>query len=162
MTWYPDLGPCNYFRTSEPQRLLAVGWLSQRQTFSTGLVAPEVFAKIARLAENALRIFVFRGFHTCELCGPHVDQHLVDMHGNRVQSSSHLNIFVPYKDKILVAPQCLPHYIASHSYRPPHEFCEAVLRCPDPQGAALADLLRGVGGPEFITEFERLASIKRP
>jgi hypothetical protein len=162
MTWYPDLGPCDYFRTSEPQRLLAVGWLSQPQTFSKGPVAPEVFAKIARLAENALRIFVFRGFHTCELCGPLVDQRLVDTDGNRVQSSSHLNIFVPYDDKILVAPQCLPHYVAGHGYRPPPEFCDAVLRCPDPQSAFLAASIREIGGPEFVVEFERLASIKRP
>jgi len=60
--------------------------------------------KIEHLAEYALRIFVFRGFHTCELCGPQVDQRLVDADGKRVPSSSHLSMFVPYEGKLFVAP----------------------------------------------------------
>ena len=116
-------------------------------------------AKIERLAEGAPRIFVFRGFHTCELCGPEVDKRLVDPDGNRVPSSSHLNIFVPCDGRTLVAPQCLPHFIVVHGYRPPAEFCDAVLRCPEPDGTALADLLREIGGPEFVAEFEHLARI---
>ena len=160
MTWYADLSPCDYFGISEPHRLLAVGWLTERETFSKGAVDPEVFAKIERLAERTLYIFVFRGFHTCELCGPEVERRLVDADGNRVPSSSHLNLFVPYGDKIFVAPQCLPHYIAGHGYRPPAEFCEAVLSCPEPQGTALTNSIREVGGPEFAAEFEHFARIK--
>jgi len=157
MAWYPDLSPCDYFGTAESHRLLAVGWLSAHRAFSTGSTAPELLAKVERLAEHALRIFVFRGFHTCELCGPRVDQRLVDADGRRVASSSHLNIFVPHHDRILVAPQCLPHYIVSHGYLPPEEFCEAALRCPEPEGTALADSIRETGGPAFLAEFERCA-----
>ncbi|HXS17343.1 MAG TPA: hypothetical protein VN764_09145, partial [Polyangiaceae bacterium] len=132
MTWYSDLSPCNYFRTSEPDRLLAVGWLTSCEHFPKGPVAPDVLAKIEHLAQNAFRIFVFRGFHTCELCGPQVEQRLVDADGKRVPSSSHLNMFVPYEGKLFVAPQCLPHYIVEHGYCPPSEFCDGVLRCPAP------------------------------
>ena len=154
MTWYSDLSPCDYFGTSEPHRLLAVGWLTADKSFPKGQVTPEVLSKIERLAESALRIFVFRGFHTRELCGPLVKQALVDTDGRRVQTSSHLNIFVPFGDKMFVAPQCLPHYIAGHGYCPPEEFCEAALRCPEPGGTALAESIRNIGGPEFVDEFE--------
>jgi hypothetical protein len=161
MTWYPDLGPCDYFRTSDPARLLAVGWLTRSERFAKGSVGPDVLAKIERLAENAFRIFVFRGFHTCDLCGFEVDQRLVDADGKRVRSSSHLNIFVPYEGKILVAPQCLPHYITEHGYRPPVEFCNAVLRCSEPDSTALAESIRKVGGPEFVAEFAHRSSLRK-
>lgn len=157
MTWYSDLSPCDYFGTSEPHRLLAVGWLTEDKSFPQGQVAPEVLSKIERLAESALHIFVYRGFHICELCGPLANENLVDADRRRVQSSSHLNIFVPCADKIFVAPQCLPHYIAAHGYCPPEEFCKAVLRCPEPGDTALAESLRSTGVPELMDELEYLA-----
>lgn len=161
MTWYPDLSFCDYFRISDPPRLLAVGWLARGQSFPTGPVASEVLSKIERLADKALRIFEFRGFHTCELCGPGVDAQLVRPDGTRVPSSSHLNIFVPHEGMIFVAPQSLPHCITAHGYCPPPEFCDAVRRCPEPDDPALAEILRTVGGPGFAEQFDHLAEMEK-
>lgn len=157
MAWYPDLAPCGYFGTSEPDRLLAVGWLASGRAFPRGQVAPDVLAKIERLAEHAFCIFVFRGAHECELCEPEVIRQRVEPHGAREQWISHLNIFVPYQGRILVAPQCLPHYITAHGYIPPAEFCEAVLRCPEPGEPALELVIREFGGSDFDDEFDRHA-----
>ncbi len=158
MAWYSDLSRCDYFRRL-PDQPLAVGWLAGNKPFPKGPVAPEVVAKLERLAELAPWIFVFRGFHCCELCGPGVDRGLKDSDGRRLPSSSHLNIFVPCDERIYVAPQCLPHYVVQHGYQPPDEFCEAVIRCPEPGTDAFRDLLCEVGGAVFAAELEHWARI---
>ena len=154
MTWYADLSPCDYFGFSEP-RLIAVGWLARDRAFSRGQVAAEVVNKLERLANDAPSIFVYRGHHVCELCGPEVDSRLTDDDGNRVPSSSHLNIFVPAEDRVFVAPQSLPHYITRHGYCPPAAFCDAVLNCPEPAEPLLA-LIRDVAGPQMLDKLERI------
>jgi hypothetical protein len=160
MTWYPDLSPCDYFGLTEPDRLLTVGWLAEGKSFPTGITPSEVLGKIERLSQQAPRIFVFRGFHICELCGSSADDRLVDDNGRRIPSSSHLNIFVPHGEKLFVAPQCLPHYIAEHEYLPPGVFCDAVLSCPEPNSDTLVEKILKAGGPEFAKEFARFEYIR--
>src|SRR5262249_693243 len=46
-------------------------------------------------------------------------------------SGSHVNVFVPGISVVYAAPAAIVHYIEQHSFRPPTEFVEAVLRCPD-------------------------------
>jgi hypothetical protein len=41
-----------------------------------------------------------------------------------------LNLFVPGDGFLYAAPSLIAHYILSHNYAPPAEFCDAVLRCP--------------------------------
>jgi hypothetical protein len=41
------------------------------------------------------------------------------------------NLFVPGTGVVFVAPGGIVHYVEAHSYLPPQEFVEAVLRCPD-------------------------------
>src|SRR5438874_9017018 len=40
-------------------------------------------------------------------------------------------IGVPGEDCLFVAPEMVAHYVDAHQYRPPEEFVEAVLECPD-------------------------------
>jgi hypothetical protein len=37
------------------------------------------------------------------------------------------NLFVPYNDRLFVAPSLSAHYIGNHEYQPPVEFQEAVM-----------------------------------
>lgn len=149
MTWYPDLRNCDYFGQEFADRLLAVGWLARGRSFAKGPVDEATLRKIEALADAAPRIFVLRGFHVCELCDPRPPFQLTDDRGNRVESSSHLNIFVAFGDKLLVAPQCLPHYIESHGYRPPAEFLDAVRNCAAPNSVEFLQSIRAIGGAEF-------------
>jgi hypothetical protein len=61
---------------------------------------------------------IFMGFHRCDLClyeGP----------------SGKRNLFVPSDGFAFVAPELIAHDMNAHGYRPPDEFCAAVLACPE-------------------------------
>jgi hypothetical protein len=57
------------------------------------------------------------GLHECDLC---LYQGVAD----------NLNLFIPSGNVVLVAPAMVAHYMNAHGYRPPDEFCAAVLACP--------------------------------
>src|SRR5262249_33771499 len=131
MSFFPDL--CTITMAASGEHVRAVGWLARRHPFPTGDVSASFlrrlksFAKRWRLNSEALGFGVFRGLHTCELCGG------CRMHGN---------FGVPAGDLLYVAPEMIVHYIEEHEYAPPSEFIEAVLAAPLPgtegYGEALA------------------------
>jgi len=117
MAWYEDLTPCNYFGPGYASCLRAVGWLERDHPFSTGPVACDVYARLVELLREPWQPGSFGGLHSCDLClyeGP----------------PGHRNLFVPDDELVFVCPELITHYMNAHGYRPPDEFCAAVLACP--------------------------------
>ena len=115
MVWYTDLTPLD---DSDPDDgLRAVGWLERGQSFITGQVDPAVYARLVELLKNPWEPSITRGFHECDLCLYRGEP------GKR-------NLYVPTGGVVLVAPELIAHYMNAHGYRPPDEFCAAVLTCP--------------------------------
>jgi hypothetical protein len=117
MAWYEDLAPCDYFGAERAPQLRAVGWLERGRPFPTGTVAAEVYARLVELVKEPWQPGIFMGFHRCDLCM------YEGLSGKR-------NLFVPAGDKAFVCPELVTHYMNAHGYRPPDEFCAAVLACP--------------------------------
>ena len=118
MTAIPDLTPCRYFPAAA-EHILAVGWLDASSTFSIGSTPANVFNRLKELARDPWQPFVFLGIHSCGLC---------QFEGEK---SGTANLFIPHQGKIYICPELITHYINAHSYKPPDEFCDAVMACPD-------------------------------
>jgi len=132
MTWFADLdllkyhsGPFDAENWSAPLR--AIGWLEAPHLFRRDGCPDSVLEKLKALvgqSPTAHPHYRFRGGMTCSWCvaaaletpGPVWSQE---------------NIFVPGAGVVYVAPSGIVHYVEAHAYRPPEEFIEAVLRCPD-------------------------------
>lgn len=115
MTYFPDLAPCHYFGQRCAPHLKAIGWLERDQPYRTGDLPQIVTARLALLLKRAYQPIMYVSGYSCPLC--HDDL------GSR-------NLFVPGKGFLYVCPELIHHYITVHNYRPPNEFCNAVLRCP--------------------------------
>jgi hypothetical protein len=115
----------------------AVGWLSSEHRFATGQLAPAFVTKLREMCRlwgsglEALGWPVAGGFHTCEVCG-------------NVRATG--NLGVPGSGVLFVAPEMVAHYVADHSYAPPPEFVEAVLRSPVPGTQEYEQAVRAVIG----------------
>lgn len=147
MTWFADLSPCDYFGAEFAGTLRTVGWLEAGRLFATGSVDPAVYSRLVELLKDAWQPCVAMGLHRCDLC-------LYD------GDSGGGNLFVPGDGAIFVCPDLITHYMNAHGYRPPDEFCRAVLECPPmrsmPYLKALAAagagaLVRGVTGSSPAT-----------
>lgn len=114
MTWFADSSSALGF-----DGLRAVGWLERGRPFATGVVSQDVYRRLKELLENPWQPFALAGLHSCDLC-----RHEPEARGGN-------NLFVPGDGFLFVCPELMAHYINAHGYRPPEEFCEAVLRCPE-------------------------------
>jgi hypothetical protein len=117
MAWFEDLAPCDYFGHECASCLRAVGWLERGRRVVTGPVAVEVYARLVELLKEPWQPGMFIGFHRCDLClyeGP----------------SGTRNLFIPAREVAFVCPELIAHYMNAQGYRPPDEFCAAVLACP--------------------------------
>jgi hypothetical protein len=118
---YPDLGPLT--QIVEAPYVRAVGWLDASEPFPIGVVEATVLDRIRTFAKawgasvTALGWPIFRGWHTCNLCGA-------------ARASG--NFAVPQGDVLFVCPEMLAHYVADHSYRPPDEFLDAIMKVDIP------------------------------
>jgi hypothetical protein len=147
MTRFADLelisyhtGPFDAENWSVP--LLAVGWLESPHPFNTGVSPDPMVSRLKALvgqARSAHPHYYFRGGMSCSWClaaglqspGPVWSQE---------------NIFVPGTGAVYVAPGGIVHYVEAHSYLPPADFMEAVLRCPDLQSDDYGDALFAANG----------------
>ena len=118
MPYFPDMKPCTYFAIAGGDYLLAVGWLEGGNEFPTGNVPEAFYRRLEQLLADPWQPFVAAGFHQCSIC-----------QFDGVAGGA--NIFIPSSGRILVAPSLILHYINCHHYRPPAEFVQAVLECPD-------------------------------
>ena len=130
--YIPDLELCQYHTGPFDSAnwlvpLRTIGWIEHPEPFSTGAVPDELIPRLKAMIDKtraAYSQYNFRGVKFCSIC-----------EFERLPSPgpiwSQENIFIPGPSAVYVAPGGIVHYIEVHSYRPPDEFVEAVLRCPD-------------------------------
>ena len=128
MTHIADLAPISYSGFKGPVR--AVGWLEWPQPFKRGAVDPNFGRRLQAIVNRA---FVkYWGEYYCTLCkaegkpGPE-------------SITSQAVLLVPGPDCVYETPSWIGHYISDHFYRPPDEFCDAVMCVPEPGSAAFGD-----------------------
>jgi hypothetical protein len=124
---YDDLTPCTYFGDETEGKLLAVGWLEGDQPYTRGAVSTALLDRLFELLAKPWNRSLFLGYHECSLCD--LARYRLT-HNGRTVSVGNQNLFVPGDGLLYVAPSLIVHYILAHGYAPPHEFCDAVLRCP--------------------------------
>lgn len=148
MTWYEDLAPCNYF-SADTQRFRAVGWLERGKPFACGDVSEAFFEKLCQLLQNPWNPAYPGGTHRCDLCqftgngGGH-------WRGYEISARSGASLFVPASGFLYVSPSNINHYIDAHNYRPPDEFCMAVLSCPPMRSVPYLKALLENGGRGLV------------
>lgn len=137
MAWFADLSPCTYFRGGEAV-LRSVGWLEGDHDFPTGPTAQDVYQKLVQLVRDCWSPVLSCGPHFCSLC---------QFPG---ETACNANLFVPGHGILYASPTLIPHYVNAHHYRPPEEFCEAVLRCPLTDTMEYKRLFLTNGGRDFL------------
>jgi hypothetical protein len=129
MSYFADLTPHTYTRTTKGRTVLNVGWLDASYPVSTGIVPGDFVQILKRLTEMPMHLH--RGVHTCQFCLNHPDAPPAT-HGNG-------QIRVAGTDGIwYAAPVLILHYVQVHHYKPPEEFITAVLRSAKAIKAAIA------------------------
>jgi hypothetical protein len=132
VVYIPDLELCRYHQGPLDSAewavpLRAIGWLEHPETFSTGAAPGELIQRLKAMVDKTHIVYRqhnFRGVKHCSICesarlpapGPIWSQE---------------NIFVPGLNAVYAAPGGIVHYVEAHSYLPPPEFVDAVLRCSD-------------------------------
>ncbi len=135
--WIEDLEPYG-----DAPNIVAVGWLERRHAFPTGfgVIAVEVFAKLAALLTDPWQPAVAAGWHACDLCL------------YKPEAMGAKNVFVPGDGKVFVAPELILHYMNAHRYTPPDEFCRAVVACPPMRSQPYRKALLAAGGGVLLRE----------
>lgn len=121
MTWIADLTPCDYFGAEYSKYLTAVAWLDEKHPITAGQVDRAVYDRLVEFARKPWyppTLPITLGVHQCKLC-------LYD------RPAGTGNLFIPSASTVYVCPELATHYMSAHGYRPPEEFCDAVLRCAD-------------------------------
>jgi len=155
---YEDLTLCEYHRGPHDASewhspLRAIGWLEHPHDFSSGQTTPELLARLELLIAASWDHYpseAFRGRHECTLCL------LGDARPSR-PVRSHENIWVPGDGVVYIAPGMITHYVGDHGYRPPTEFIDAVMNCPDYGSPAYCSALRAANAdhaPPLLTKAE--------
>ncbi|MEO0481402.1 MAG: hypothetical protein AAF196_18180 [Planctomycetota bacterium] len=137
MTAYQDFHPIDCFGPPPSDRRIAIGWLERGTEYSQGEVTRDFFERLKALVANRFEPVLSVGLHQCDLCqfdGP-------------LGSG---NLFVPDGERMFVCPELVVHYVDAHSYEPPTEFQEAVIRCPDPAGREYRTAFLRAGGRALL------------
>ena len=140
MAWFADLSPCTYFGEECASFLRSVGWLERGRPFTPGSVNSEVFVRLVEMVKDPWQPGIFTGVHCCDLC-------LYE--GN---SAGVKNVFVPGDGVVFVCPELIAHYMNAHWYRPPDEFCRAVLSCPAMRSVLYLKALLANGARPLVQE----------
>ena len=117
---------------------MAVGWLERGHEHPVGEVPSEVYEKLEALLADPWQPAIAVGVHPCDLC-----VYSPENAGNK-------NLFVPGEERVYVAPELILHYMNAHRYRPPDEFCQAVMKCPPMRSPDYRRALLSAGGPGFL------------
>lgn len=149
MAWYEDLHPCDYFGAQFADKLVAVGWLSPDRPFAKGEASPAVVEELLDLLQNPWQPALAAGRYPCGFCRYSGGPTSIRFSGKAADLGV-CNLFVPGDGFLFVAPSLILHYIDAHEYAPPHQFCEAVLRCPPMKSVAYLQALLRNGPKELI------------
>lgn len=133
MAYFRDLTPFVYgFEPPLHADIRNVGWLDVDQPFPTGTL-PEAW--LDRLW-NYCKICVSatRGLHPCPFCpapSEGLEGYIHQHRGERLLlHSAEIRAFSS-DGRIFAAPNLIFHYVASHGYRPPDPFIEALATLPE-------------------------------
>jgi hypothetical protein len=111
--------------------------LERGRSYPTGPVDAEVYNHLIEMCKHPWEPGVFMGLHHCDLC----------LYEGRPGTR---NVFVPAGKVVLVCPELITHYMNEHGYRPPDEFCAAVLACPPMRSMPYLKALLASGGRVLI------------
>ncbi|MBA2808657.1 hypothetical protein E0500_014935 [Streptomyces sp. KM273126] len=132
MTHYEDLSPYEYVSDSVPDGVTAVnvGWLEAGREFPRGNV-PEEFIETLSSVVKCDRQMKMRGWHRCRI--PHINNEerypvTAEIDGQKISLGGAEVRFISTSGEWMIAPDLILHYVTDHSYRPPAEFIEAVIR----------------------------------
>jgi hypothetical protein len=137
MTWFEDLSECGYFPIRVPA-LRAVAWLGRGRPFPVGAVEARVYSTLLELSKTPWQPMGAAGWHDCDLC--------VYEPG----AKSIRNLFIPGRGVIYVCPEMVTHYMNVHGYKPPQEFCDAVLACPPMRSMEYLRAILANGGRDLV------------
>ncbi len=133
MSWFDDLGPCDYFGAEYAPAIKAVGWLEEGRNYRRGRPDPRFVHKLVLLLAEPWEQERAVDPHYCSLCflsrGP-MEFRLYQSPGMPSVPMGNRNLCVPGQGFLYTAPSLILHYIDSHEYLPPDEFQKAVLECP--------------------------------
>ncbi|WP_223731097.1 DUF7919 family protein [Streptomyces purpurogeneiscleroticus] len=123
MTYYPDLSIYTYSESDNP--MLNVGWLSRDHEYRKGEAPEGLIKALAKLAKESVN--VQRGMHFCELCPSfQVARENTSWHDIFI-GSGEIHVASP-QGTAYAAPAMIVHYVDSHAYLPPEDFCNAALQ----------------------------------
>jgi len=142
MAYYPDLSQYEY-SDGLPAGICVknIGWLDIGHEFSVAPPSNSLLDALWRLAH--ISVFPTRGMAFCHLCHPKWSDYVCYSGEQLVLGSAEMALFGE-DGKLYVAPNLLFHYVHVHSYSPPAEFVEAVMRCdrmPEGEYPLLVDRL---------------------
>jgi hypothetical protein len=147
MPFYPDLSPCPYFGKAEADQLVAIGWLDSEHPFTQGKVKDDFADKLVDLLVSPWAPMSILGLADCPFC---TESDSVTYKGKTVQTGN-LNLFVPGDSILYVTPSLVAHYVLSHSYLPPTQFIEFVLRCPPMRSKEYFEAIVANGPPRYAS-----------
>jgi hypothetical protein len=140
MTFFADLTPYTYWDTSphdpavdeEPWPnlpLINLGWLDADYPFPIGVPPAGLLARLGELAK--VRVRQTRGYHYCQFCirsfGRSFGEDAREAVRRDLIPRESAEFRVKGSGVVYAVPQLALHYISAHRYRPPAEFCEAVM-----------------------------------
>jgi hypothetical protein len=137
VAWFEDLSCCDYFGAEFADVLQAVGWLQRGHDFPQGAADRRVFDRLEEFRKDPWQPAVTAGPHQCDLCS----------YDGAFGTS---NLFVPGGGKLFVCPELITHYMNAHQYRPPEEFCRAVLACPPMKSQEYLKIVLANGGRALV------------
>ena len=133
MSWYADLGPCDYLGPEYSSGLKAIGWLEEGREYRRDKADSRFVHKLVLLLGEPNPLEKSTDPHSCSLCafsrGP-LEFRLFQSPGMPSVPMGNRNLFVPGGGFLYIAPSLVLHYIDAHQYLPPEEFIKAVLECP--------------------------------
>jgi hypothetical protein len=144
---------CSIYQSeiSEIQEVLNIGWLDEKESFSTGEVSTEFRNKLKRIliecnnSLNNVTVNRVRGFNSCPVCGKGAAflassgivltssriTGLLDLcNDDEIHILGSREVWVPNlhrKNNFFAAYDLIYHHIFDHHYLPPKEFIESVL-----------------------------------
>jgi hypothetical protein len=125
MTYFADLTPYVFIRSSKKDNEVNVGWLDHWHRFEGGAVPEEALERIFALCQKP--VHKTRGYHSCELCRDH-QMGWVVQRGDVKLTLGSAEIRAPGGRGVEYAcPDLIYHYIQDHGYKPPQDFVDAVL-----------------------------------
>ena len=147
MTYYADLSPYAYADHDQP--MLNVGWLDHRYPFPTGVVEPDVVARLVDLAATYRRAII-RGVQDCYFCGAEAPLRMPRDGGRGYVWLGTGEIRLESQEGLLyAAPTMICHYVEAHHYLPPEQFLDALRTgCVGPPESYEVDHLH----PQLVAE----------